>query len=99
MLMRASCAGVNGPLDRLPQLNLNARTYDPVLVPPQENDTPNHFLIFVDHPTRLVRRDAARRGDEKVQLLVQCSRDHTRSKWQAMPNLHIRSNLWQSAGQ
>ena len=50
---------------------LNARTYDPVLGPPQENDPPDHFLIFVDYPARLVRRDAARRGDEQVQLLVQ----------------------------
>jgi len=43
---------------------LNARYYDPVLGPPQENDPPDHFLIFVDHPARLVRRDETRRGDQ-----------------------------------
>ena len=50
---------------------LNARYYDPVLGPPQENDPPDHFLIFVDPPARLVRRDATRRGDQSVCLFVQ----------------------------
>jgi RHS repeat-associated protein len=49
---------------------LNARYYDPVLGPPQENDPPDHFLTFVDHPARLVRCDETWRGDQSVQLCV-----------------------------